>query len=400
MNHLTEQATKTEGGRFAYLAPQYRQVKQSSWDALKQAATAPGVTFNESELRADFPNGARIQLFGAENYQALRGMHLDGAVVDEYGDIDPDAWTEVLRPALAIKRGFAIFIGTPKGRNHFFRMHQAAKADPEWFTALYRHEDSGVIADEEIARARKDMTPEHFAQEYECSFEAAIKGAYYAQQLADAYATGRVRHVPWEPTVQVETWWDLGWSDSTAIIFTQQLGRELHVIDYVEAYGQPLAHYAQILERKPYLYLRHNLPHDAGQHELGSGKSLDQQLRLLVTTPTRVLAPNAPLDGINQARLLFPRCWFDGDKCERLLDALAAYKAEWQAKAGDYKPKPDHNWASHGADAFRYLAVGLRAPETMTRKPAVRTAFDVLGYERGPRVKQDLPPWAGLRVLR
>lgn len=388
MNYLTEQATLTPGGRYAYLAPMYRQVKQAAWDALKQASEAPGVEFSESELRVSFRNGARIQLFGADNYDALRGMHLNGVVLDEYALMLPQAWSEVIRPALAIKQGFAIFIGTPKGRNHFHEMYERAHADPEWFDALYRAEDSGVFESPamaaELARARTQMPPEEYAQEYECSFEAALRGAYYASQVAEARASGRICPVGWIRDEPVETWWDLGYADATAIIFTQRVRGEVHVIDYLEANREELAYYAKELQRRPYLYERHNLPHDATHKtQAGGGKAIDQQLRELNVRPT-VIVPNIEvLDGIQAARTLFPKCWFDEAKCGLLLQALASYRSDWDPRLGQYKREPRHDEYSHGADAFRYLAVGFRVRPATPPQLTAKTAYDYFNFHRG-----------------
>jgi hypothetical protein len=384
-------ACETPAGRFAYLAPLYTQVKKTAWDAMKHASRAARVQPNEAELRVDYPNGARIQLFGADNYDALRGMHLDGIVLDEYAQIHPDAWDAVIRPALAIKQGFAIFIGTPQGPNHFFDLYQTARQDPEWFTALYRWQDSGIFANrlEEITSAQAAMSPEKFAQEYECSFSAAIHGAYYARQMEQARADGRLRTVPVEPSIPVETWWDIGIGDATAIIFTQSVGREVHVIDYLEGAGQELAYYVRELSRRQYIYRTHVLPHDADHRELGSGKTIADQLRSLlrqVGTEAHVrVLPIADIEpGIEAARRLFPRCWFDETRCERLIKALMLYRAKWDDKGQILRRKPDHDhWSSHPADAFRYLATGYREQTTPVR-PLARMAYDILDHGRGP----------------
>lgn len=384
MNVLTKHATETPDGRYAYLGPLYRQVKQAAWDALKLSAEAPTVTINETDLVVRFPNKARVQLFGADNYQALRGMHLDGIVLDEYADINPAAWTEVIRPALARKQGFATFIGTPKGRNHFYRLYEDAKQDPAWFTALYRHEDSGVITEDEIALARRQMTEDHFAQEYECSWEAAIHGAYYARQLEACRAEGRIKTLTWEPTLPVDTYWDLGYTDATAVIFVQRVAREIHVLDYLEDAGQGLEYYAKLIAQKPYLYGTHILPHDAGyQQQASAGVTLEQQLRALGVKPTRVERKSDVEAGINEARLMFPRLWFDADKAARLVDALAAYHAKWDDDRKTLLNKPEHDWSSHGADAFRLLAVASRdfRPVATTRNPST-TVYHPYTHER------------------
>lgn len=361
VNLLTQRASLTPNGRFAYVAPLYRQVKQAAWDALKYASHAPGVGTNESELVVQLPNEARVQLFGADNYDALRGMHLDGVVLDEYAQMNPAAWTEVIRPALAIKQGFAIFIGTPKGRNHFYELYRRAATDPQWLTALYRWEDSGVVAQSEIDLAKRDMSADEFAQEYECSFEAALRGAYYANELSRVRAEGRIKTVPWEPQIPVDTWWDLGFTDETAIVFSQTVGRELHVIDYLEASKASLAWYVAELQRRPYVYGRHTLPHDATHaQQAADGRSIEFQLRRLGLRPLRVLAKQPVLEGIHQARMLMARCWFDAERTQLLIDRLATYHAKVDDKTGTERKDPEHDQSSHGADAFRYMAIGLR----------------------------------------
>lgn len=355
--------------RYAYMAPLYRQAKAIAWDYMKHyAAPIPGVGFNEAELSTTLPNGAKLELLGAQDYDYLRGRYLDGIVLDEYAYMPPEAWQAVIRPALIDRGGWAIFIGTPLGRNHFHALYEKARARPEFLTAFWPASRTGILSDADLEEARRDMTPDLYAQEFECSFEAAIKGAYYATELAACRAAGRIRTVSWEPTVPVETWWDIGFTDATAIIFTQTVGREVHCIDYLEASGQNLAWYVKELQRRPYLYGGlgtpgggHHLPHDAEQTELGSGKSIAQQLRSLGVRPLTVGRPLDVLDGIQQARTFFARCWFDAEKCARLVDCLANYRSEWDDKRQDFKAKPYHDQWSHGADAFRYLATGHRS---------------------------------------
>jgi hypothetical protein len=372
---------------FAYLAPLYTQVKKAAWNVLRDVAVIPGAaTANETELRVDFPNGARIQLFGADHYDALRGMHLNGVVLDEYAQINPTAWTEVLRPALAVKRGFAIFIGTPKGRNHFYELYEMAQHESGWFTALYRHQDSAVVSEEEIALARRVMPQEEFEQELECSFEAAIKGAYYAKQLHAARLAGRIRHVVYDPGILVDTWWDLGWDDATAIVFTQTIGREVRVIDYLEAQHEALDYYAKALQVRPYVYAAHHLPHDANKTELGTGKSLVEQLRRLGLKELRVGRQAEVEEGIQAARALFPRVWFDAEKTRRLIDCLANYKQEWIEARQTFGTKPLHDGYSHGADAFRYLAMGYRDELRPSGQTHARTEFNL--FRRGTGLVQ------------
>lgn len=378
INELIDQALRCQKQRprFAYLAPLYKQAKAVAWDYLKAYTQAiPGTTTNEGELRVDLPGERRIQLYGADNPDALRGIYLDGAVLDEYAQMAPKAWSEVIRPALTDRQGFAVFIGTPKGRNAFCELYEGARdgfpqpdgtrvKDANWFAALYRASQTGLLPAEELASARQQMTPEEYDQEFECSFEAAIVGAYYGTLIAGLDRDGRLTRVPWSPQLPVITAWDLGIDDATAIWFAQVAGGEVRLIDYYEASGVGFDHYAKVLKEKPYVYGDHLLPHDVEQHEIGSGKSRYATLASL-GIKGRVVPRAAVEDGISAVRNLLPRCVFDSAKTAEGIECLRQYRRDWDESLNTFKPRPRHDWASHGADAFRYLAMGIR-PE---RKP-------------------------------
>jgi hypothetical protein len=356
-------ANPLERPRYAYVAPLFTQAKDVAWDYLKRfTAAIPGVEVSETELRVDLPGGARIRLYGADNPDRLRGLYLDGVVLDEYAQIQPRLWAEVIRPALTDREGWATFIGTPMGRNQLYEIYEQAKADPAWYAALFRASESGVIPAAELDAARRTMSEEQYAQEFECSFDAAVMGAYYGRLLAVAEREGRIATVPWEPAVPVHTAWDLGIGDSTAIWFCQRVARETRLIDYYESSGVGLDHYARALAERPYVYGEHLLPHDAAVRELGSGKSRVETLTSLGIRP-RVLPAMRIEDGINAVRNLLPQCWFDAGRCARGLEALRQYRRDWDERARAFRPRPLHDWTSHGADAFRYLAQGLRADD-------------------------------------
>lgn len=388
VNLLIRQAVKRPGTFYAFIAKTYGQAKDIAWSrvlkaCLQDAATEGVVSFNEAELRANFANGSQIKLYGAENAETLRGLHLDGVVFDEYALIAPNVWEQIVSPTLSRRHGGAIFIGTPMGRNHFYSLYKHAQEWPDWFTTTVTADESGVLPPDELARQRTIQTPEQYAQEYECSFETAISGAYYARELRTARASGRIRSVEYDSAIPVSTWWDLGHTDATAVIFTQSIGREIHVLDYAEQTGLDLAAWAKILQDKPYLYARHHLPHDAdAKHLAAAGRSIADQLRTLNVKPITVHPAQDVLHGINQARLMFARCYFDGGRCERLLDALAFYHARVDDKHQVERPEPEHDWSSHGADAFRYLAIGHRMAE-QSDKPApylATTAFNPMTH--------------------
>jgi hypothetical protein len=370
---LMEAAAKArrKAARYAYLAPFQRQAKAVVWDLLKdQARGVDAPRFHESELRCDLPNGARISLYGADDPDALRGLYFDGVVLDEFQQMDPRVWTEIVRPALADRKGWAIMAGTPMGRNALWQLYERAKTTPGWRAALYRASETDVLPKEELAAARAVMSAEEYAQEFECSFDAAIRGAYYGPLIAKAEAEARIGAVPHEPRLVVHTAWDLGVSDATAIWFYQRHRRELRLIDYYEASGAGLDHYAGVLQAKGYVYGEHVLPHDAHVQDLGSGKTRIETLTGLGIRP-RVLSQHKVPDGINAVRLLLPRCWFDAEKCARGLEALRHYRAEWDERRQTLREQPLHDWSSHAADAFRYLAMGLRE-EDANRMPPIK----------------------------
>lgn len=365
-------------GRYAYIAPQYNQAKDIAWLYLLRFC-APilehGGDINQSELRVTLPTGAQIRLYGAENGERLRGIFLDGVVCDEIADFPPNLWAEVIRPTLSDRKGWAVFIGTPKGHNLFWELYTKAKEDPEWFTAELRADKTGLIDAAELASVRKDLTQDQYEQEYLCSFEAAIRGAYYGMEMKQAEEDGRISGVPYDPKAEVITAWDLGISDTTAIWFAQSVGREVRIIDYYENSGVGLDHYVGVIKSKPYNYGSHWLPHDAEVRELGTGLS---RVETLASMGLRArIAPKVRVeDGINAARLLLPRCWFDKKKCNTGIESLKQYRQEFNDKTKAFTGRPLHDWASHAADSFRYLAVSLKE-EKPNNKPIVYPNYGV-----------------------
>lgn len=348
--------------KFSYIAPTYTQAKDVAWSYLKYySSPIPGLKISESELSVEYPNGARVRLYGADNYDRLRGLYNDGVILDEPAQIDPRAWPEVILPTLADRKGWATFIGTPAGRDWFYKIDrdEACEELPGWFRLTLKASETGIIDAEEREALRANMSEEQYAQELECSFEAAVVGAYYGKLMGQADADKRITGVPYEPTAPVYTAWDLGIRDSTAIWFAQVVGREIRIIDYYEASGADLGHYVRELRSKPYLYANHIVPHDAQAKELGTGKSRLEVLEALGLKDITVAAMHRVEDGINAVRTIVPRCWFDAKKCARGIDALKLYRAEYDEKLQALKPRPVHDWTSHAADAFRYLAMTL-----------------------------------------
>jgi phage terminase large subunit len=356
--------------RFAYIAPTFTQAKQIAWDGdhgFKRILepVRPVVAFNESELRVDFANGARIKLGGAENVDAWRGQYLDGVVLDEVAQMDPRFWPEVIRPCLSDRGGWALFIGTPAGEDAFFDLFQRASSgsDPDWAAFRFRWQDTGALPLHEIESARRDMSPEQFAREYECSFAAGIDGAYYARAMDEAANDGRITSVRYDPKYPVVTGWDLGFGDATAIWCAQPVGGEIRILRYIEDRGRKLADYHEILSSTQLKISQDFLPHDAAAHELIAGRSREETLRSL-GRPIRVLPPVRKDDQIEAVRNLLPRCVFDAEGCKDGIRHLRHFRQRPPAR-GALKTEgtsPLHDEHSHGADAFAQLAIGIRQP--------------------------------------
>ena len=372
---------------YAHILPTYRQAKLTSWEPFKYyASKVIGAKPNESELRIDYPcpkgHVRRVQLFGADDPDKLRGMALAGVSLDEYGQHPPNAFSEVLSKALADHLGYAIFAGTIKGKNQLYRTWDAAQQNPnEWFS-LWQDVDQSLATEDDasalvLRQAMTDdlklvqqglMTQEEYDQEWHLSTEAAIKGAYYARQMAAARKDGRFTRVPYDPALPVDTDWDLGMSDSMTIWFSQSLRTgEIRLIDYYENSGLGIEHYAGVLRERGYVYGTHWAPHDINVRELGTGKS-----RLEVAAQFGIafkVTPKLSLaDGIDAVRRLLPRCYFDEGKCATGIEGLTHYRKRWNEKLSQFEDEPVHDWASHPADSFRGLAVRHEVPREQERQ--------------------------------
>ena len=357
--------------RFAYVAPFLTQAKDIAWAALQRfGGDIPGSQRNEAELymrwdrdgtgedkREEWP---RVRLYGADHPDRLRGLGLDGVVFDECADLDPRIWAEIVRPALADRQGWALFIGTSKGMEFFHDIYVRATTDPAWFAALLPVSVTKIIPESELALIRADMTPEEYAQEFECDFAAAPAGTYYAREMAALAESGRIGRLEYDPAAMVYTGWDLGHHDDTAIWFAQLVGPDVHIIDYYEASGAALPHYVKVLRDRPYVYAPQAaiVPHDAGVHDLGTGKSRIETLAALGVR-VKVLDRSEIEDGIHAVRMMLPRCRFDAEKCAAGIDHLRKYRREWNQKMDRFQASPRHDKHSHGSDALRYLSLGL-----------------------------------------
>jgi hypothetical protein len=363
-----------ENGRYAYIAPYHSQAKSIAWDYLLRYTADVRTQANASELWVELLNGARIRLFGADNPDALRGLYLDGVILDEYADMRPRVWGEIIRPLLADREGWAVFIGTPKGHNAFYDIWRTAQSHESWFCATVRASTSGLLPATELADAARNMTTDQYEQEFECSFEAAILGAYYGREMREAEDSGRLTDVPWDKAFPVFTAWDLGYHDDTAIWFYQVIQSEIHLIDYYAGSGLSIPDYASVVMQKPYRYEKHWLPHDARAKTLASGgRSIIEQLGAELGGPSKMaIVPGLSVqDGIQAARLMLPRCWFDRTATYEATELLKQYQREWDEDRKAFRDKPRHDHTSHCADAFRMLAVSWQheKPKTEEKHP-------------------------------
>jgi hypothetical protein len=359
--------------RYAFVQPFLGQVKTTAWDYLARfTSNIPGAVSMVSELKVTLPNGGWCRLFGADNPQAFRGGYFDGVVLDEYAKMAPYLFSEIIRPTLTDYQGWCYFLDTPKGRNDFWLRCQQAQTDPAWFYATHRVSETKLISDEELALARKDMTDDEYAQEFECSFEASIKGAIWAKELQALREAERMTRVPYDPSVKVDTDWDLGMGDATSIWFSQSFPTgEVRLIDYYENAGFGLDYYKKILDAKGYSYGEHHPPHDIRVREMNGKSRLETAWNLgLNFVPPRDGPPAGLDDGIHAVRMLLPRCYFDAEKCAKGVESLQNYQWDFNKARNEFKPIPLHNWASHGADSFRGLANRHFTPAHKAQKPS------------------------------
>ena len=367
--HLIDAAlnNKQKDPRYAYVAPTYAQAKRVAFDYLVEYTRPLGAKVNIAELRVDFL-GRRISLYGSENGDSLRGQYFDGVVLDEIGDQNPKIWNEILRPALADRKGWCLFIGTPKGNNHFADFKDRAQKGDGWKFLEFKASETGILDAKELADAKAEMGEDKFRQEFECSFDAPVEGAYYGQLLNEADEQNRVTKIPHDSLARIVCSWDLGVSDSTCIWVAQVVGKEIQLIDATENHGVGLDYYVSWLRERGYSGGQQILPHDVRVREMSSGKSRQEVLMEAGLDVT--IAPSLSVaDGIQAVRRLLPRCWFDEERTKQGLSALRNYRRVFDEKRNVFFDTPLHDWASHYADSFRYMAIGLNEVDSDWGKP-------------------------------
>ena len=371
LNHLQRDCLRKANAVFGYVGPTYKQAKRVAWDIAKKISREiPEIDYNESELTVKYPNGSKLILVGADNPDSLRGIALWGVGFDEYPQQPSNIFSEVISKCLADHLGYAIFFGTPKGKGEFYRLLQAAKTSKDW-TVIFRTIDDSLrdeegetinnlrvaLEDDRRLVAQGLMTEDEFNQEWYCSFEASIKGAYYSKELAEARKDGRIKLVPYDPALVVHTVWDLGKGPKMAIGFYQKVGHEPRLIDCLEGVGdEAMPEMIKKVLAKPYIFGKHFAPHDIRAIELATGKT-----RISTAADLGMefeVVPSVSVDdGIDKARLFLKRLWINEPKCQPFLDAVSQYHQEWDDDRKMFKETPAHDWTSHYADKLRYAAI-------------------------------------------
>ena len=359
-------------GNYWHMLPEAAQARKAIWKAVNPHTGKKRIdeafplrirkSTNDTEMLIEFLNGSTWQVLGSDNYDSQVGSAPIGIVFSEWALADPQAWA-YMRPILAENDGWALFITTPRGRNHAATLFKNAQKAPEWFCEKLTADQTGVFDKATLARELREMIedlgPEEgkakFEQEYQCSFDAALPGAYYGSEMIAAEKEGRITSVPYKKGVPVFPVFDFGKgaSNATAIWFIQIVGRETRAIDYEECNSGDLEHYGRLIQNKEYLIGKLILPHDGGYARLATGLSYEEQFQAM-GFETFVL-PKVPdlTAAITATRPFIEQCWFDEKNCEQGIDCLRSYHREWDEQNKVFKPTPKHDWASHGADAFR-----------------------------------------------
>lgn len=356
---------KLDRPQYAYISPEKSQTRRNTWDEFKKyLGFWPNVSFHEADLRIELPivgeKKAIIYLGGADNPHSFKGMYLDGVVFDEVAQMPRSIWSDTIRPALSDRKGWGLFIGTPMGKNFFKDLYEYGLSgkSKEWSSFMFKVSETKLIADKELESILLETGDQLYNQNYECSFEAELEGSYYGPLLSHLKTEGRIGDVKYNPNLPVITSWDMG-LDKTCVWFAQQVDGKVNVIDYYEDSKQLLTHFINVVLSKPYTYAYHIVPHDVEQgNQVVAVTRHDQMIQAGMKT---VIASKLGVDeGISLVRSLLMLCSFNAKNCEKGLEALTHYRSKYDDKNEIQKRIPIHDWASHGADSFRYLAVGIR----------------------------------------
>lgn len=368
-------------GSYYYFFPEFNQGRRILWDGMDREGFKfldhiPEVlrenTLN-NEMKIILKNGSVFQVVGTDKYHSIRGTNPIGCVFSEYALQNPMAW-DVVRPILAENNGWAIFNYTPLGKNHGWDIYDMAQGNNDWFCQLLTVDETEAISQKQIQDERDaGMGEDMIQQEFYCSFEASIKGAYYSDQVKSLREQNRICNVPYDASLPVHTAWDIGHRDATAIIFFQLYGKEIRIIDHIEESGEHIKYFISVLAEKKYKYGLHHVPHDfmsasfqtgrsTAQIAIESAKSHGMDFEYVVAPKLKSSETSSILEGIQAVRSVFPRMWIDKEKCGRLIECLSQYRKKYDEEKRIFSAHPEHDWTSHSADAMRYLAITFEDP--------------------------------------
>ena len=347
-----------------YIFPTYSQAKKAIWDS-KDSDGRPFLEYipneiiaskHQQEMKIRLINGSLFQMVGSDNIDSIMGTNPKIVVFSEYAMQSPQAW-DYIRPILGANGGVAIFISTPRGKNHFYDMYINVRKSKDWYVSKCSVEDTGIFTKEDIDRERLEgMSDELIEQEYYVSFNKGVEGSYYGKLIEKARNESRICNVPYDPRSPVHTAWDIGYGDSTSITFWQEVGGEVRIIDFYEAQGEGIAHYAKMLQNKPYVYGTHYMPHDAGSGSIQTGRTL-QDVAYEQGIKVTVLERETDIQiGIEAVRSMLNIVFIDEKKCGHLIKCLENYHKKYNEKTQAYSESPLHDWTSHSSDSVRYMA--------------------------------------------
>lgn len=381
-------------GTYWLIYPEYSQGRKILWDAIDNS----GRTFldyipkeiiarsNSQLMQLRLVNGSILQVVGSDNYNSLVGTNAVGMMFSEYSLQDPNCYN-YLRPILLGNNGFAIFLSTPRGRNHLRDLYDIAINSPNWFVHYLTLDDTKHISVEAIEDEinRGEMSRDMALQEYYCSWDFGVEGAYYTKYIDKLKLNGQIGEVPWDPSLRVNVAFDLGMRDKTCLVFWQNKGDTIRVIDSYSNSDVGLEHYAKYLQSKDYTWGKFFAPHDISVRELGTGLSRLERSRQLGIN--FLVAPRLSLeDGIEAVRAKLPLMWFDKNKAAPVIKALENYRKEYDHKLKVYKNHPLHDDSSHFSDAVRYMSLCVSRSQDGTTAEALDKRYrNAMGYtEREP----------------
>lgn len=384
-----------------HILPTYSQAKKVIWDSstndgkriLDYIPKEVIESKNGQEMQIRLTNGSLYQLIGSDKVDSLLGTNPKILIFSEYAVQSTAAW-DFLEPIVRVNGGYAIFISTPRGKNHFYELMNMAKENPKWYTEVLSIKDTGVLTESDIDEIRAEgKSDELIQQEYYCSFNRGVEGSYYGRLIEKAREECRICNVSYETRSPVHTAWDIGYGDSTSITFWQEIGGEVRIIDFYEAQGEGIAHYVKLIQNKPYVYGTHYMPHDAGSGSIQTGRTL-QDVAYEQGLKTILLEREIDIQiGIEAVRSLLSICFIDETKCKHLIKCLENYHKKYNDKTQSYSEAPTHDWCSHAADSVRYMANARtqfgRGPGSMTPQ-SLQEIKNRTGYGAKP-IPKNLP---------